>query len=297
MTDLAVAAEQRARAADQDAPEAEAGQRSTVTRAFRSGQGLAGLLLVVVIVVAGGLAGWLTKYGPLEQIPGANLVGPGAGHWFGTDDLNRDVFSRVLHGIRIDAFIVFGAVPLAALIGSLAGLLASTNAVADVLAQRVFDLILAFPALIFGIALTAITGPGVHAVFIVVVAAEVPVFGRQIRTAVLQVREQPYVEAAAVIGAGTWWTLRKHVLPNVIEPLAVQLALSMSLAVFIEGAMSFIGIGVRPPDPSLGSILSESMSNMDANWALAVGPLVVVGGLTLGFLLIAQALGRARRIG
>ncbi|MQY21644.1 ABC transporter permease [Nocardia macrotermitis] len=293
MTDLAVAAEPGT--ADRDASEDE--QRSVIARAFGGGQGLAGLLLVAVIVLAGVLAGWLTKYSPLQQIPGANLVGPGAVHWFGTDDLNRDVFARVLYGIRVDVLIVFGAVPIAALIGALSGLLASTNAIADVVAQRVFDLILAFPALIFAIALTAITGPGIHAVFIVVVAAEVPVFGRQIRTAILQVREQPYVEAAAVIGAGTWWTLRKHVLPNVIEPLAVQLALSMSLAVFIEGAMSFIGIGVRPPDPSLGSILAESMSDMDANWALVVGPLVVVGGLTLGFLLIAQALGRARRIG
>ncbi|MEV2224171.1 ABC transporter permease subunit [Nocardia vinacea] len=157
--------------------------------------------------------------------------------------------------------------------------------------------ILAFPSLIFAIALAAITGPGIHAVIAVIIAVEIPVFGRQIRTAILQVREQPFVEAAEVIGAGTWWNLRKHVLPNVVEPLSVQLALSMSVAVFVEGAMSFIGIGVRPPDPSLGSIIAESISNLDANAAFAIGPLVVVAGLTLGFLLIAQALGRARRIG
>lgn len=269
----------------------------TLRSALRSGQGLFGLSLVVIIALAGIFAGALSHYDPIAQIPGANLLGPNGDHWLGTDHLNRDVFARVLYGIRIDLIIVFVAVPLGALAGAFAGLLASVNPVADVVAQRVFDVILAFPALIFAIALAAITGPGIHAVIVVIVAAEIPVFGRQIRTAILQVREQPYVEAAEVIGAGTWWIVRKHVLPNVIEPLSVQLALSMSVAVFVEGAMSFIGIGVRPPDPSLGSIISESISNLDVNAAFAIGPLVVVAGLTLGFLLIAQALGRARRIG
>nr|WP_222932758.1 ABC transporter permease [Nocardia yunnanensis] len=268
-----------------------------MTGALLRGQGLVGLLLVAVVVVAALGAGLLTKYGPLEQIPGANLLGPSGSHWLGTDQLNRDVFSRLLHGVRVDLLIAFSAVPLGAVIGSLAGLLASVNEFADVLAQRVFDLILAFPTLIFAIALTAITGPGAHAVVIVIVAAEIPIFGRQIRTAVLAVREQPFVEAAEIIGANTGWVLRKHVLPNVIEPLAVQFALSLSLAVFVDSAMSFLGIGVRPPDPSLGSIIAESTRNLDANPAMAIGPLLVVSALTLGFLLIAQALGRARRIG
>ncbi|UGT38487.1 ABC transporter permease [Nocardia yamanashiensis] len=266
-------------------------------RALTRGQGLAGVLLVGIIALAGLFAGLLTKYGPLEQIPGANLLGPSGEHWLGTDNVNRDILSRVLYGIRINLLIGLVAVPLGAAVGALTGLLASVNAVADVITQRIFDLILAFPALIFAIALSAVTGPGAHAVVIVIVAAEIPIFGRQIRTAILAVREQPFVEAAEVIGASTWWTLRKHVLPNVIEPLSVQLALSMSLAVFVEAAMSFIGIGVRPPDPSLGSLIAGSIDNLDANPAYAVGPLLVVSGLTLGFLLIAQALGRARRIG
>ncbi|WP_153344171.1 ABC transporter permease [Nocardia aurantia] len=282
---------------DEVATEGEGRRPHSLPRALRSGQGLAGLLLVVVIAAAGLFADLLTGYGPLVQIPGANLLGASATHWFGTDHLNRDVFSRALHGIRVDLLIVFVAVPIGAVVGSLVGLLATTNAVADVVAQRIFDVILAFPTLIFAIALAAVIGPGTGAVVIVIIAAEIPGFGRQIRTAVLRVREQPYVEAAEVIGAGTWWTLRKHVLPNVFEPLIVQFALSLSLGVFVESAMSFIGIGVRPPQPSLGSIIAESIPNLDANPAFAVGPLVLVAGLTLGFLLIAQALGRARRAG
>lgn len=285
--------------AEEFPPAADAGAvvPHSSSRRLRNAQLLVGAGLIALIALAGLGADLLTDYDPLAQIPGANLLRPGGTHWLGTDQLNRDVFSRVLHGIRIDLLIVFTAVPLGAVIGAAIGLLGSVNTVADVLAQRIFDLILAFPALIFAIALTAITGPGAHAVFVVIVAAEVPIFGRQIRTAVLAIREQSYVEAAEVIGAGTWWTLRKHVLPNAVEPLAVQLSLSLSVAVFLDSAMSFIGIGVRPPQPSLGSIIAESIANMDANPAFAVGPLAVVAALTLGFLLIAQGLGRARRIG
>ncbi|WP_278263449.1 ABC transporter permease [Nocardia sp. AG03] len=270
-------------------------RRAGPLAALGKGQGLAGVLLIAVIALLGVFAGLLTSYDPLTQIPGANLLGPSAEHWLGTDHLNRDVAARVLAGIRIDLLIVLIAVPIGAVVGSVVGLIATVNPWADVAVQRTFDLILAFPALIFAIALAAITGPGWHAVVIVIVATEIPLFGRQIRTAVLAVREQPFVEASEVIGADTWWTLRKHVLPNVLEPLGVQFALSLSMAVFIEGAMSFIGIGVRPPQPSLGALIGESIANLDANPWMAIGPLTVVAGLTLGFLLIAQALGRARR--
>lgn len=274
----------------------ESPPRKSVATALLHGQGLAGVVLVALVAVAGLLAPWLTSFHPNEQIAGANLLGPSAEHWLGTDHLNRDLLTRVLAAIRINLVIVFIAVPVGAVIGALAGLLSSVHPAADVVAQRVFDVILAFPALILAIMLAAIIGPGVGTVILVIIAAEIPIFGRMIRTAILKVREQPYVEAAEVIGAGNWWILRKHVFPNAAEPLGVQIALSMSVAVFVESAMSFIGIGVRPPDPSLGSIISESIPNLDINPAFAIGPLVVVAALVLGFLLIAQALGRARRV-
>ncbi|WP_336882035.1 ABC transporter permease [Rhodococcus globerulus] len=267
-----------------------------VRDALTHGQGLAGVLIVLVIAAAGIAAPLLTNYGPNEQIEGANLLGASAQHWFGTDQVNRDVFTRSLYGIRINLVIVLVAVPLGAIIGSLAGLISSINPVADVIAQRIFDVILAFPLLILAITLVAITGPGIFPVVAVIVAAEIPMFGRLVRTSVLKVRELPFVESAEVIGAGRWWVLRKHVLPNVVEPLSVQIALSMSVAVFAESAMSFLGIGVRPPDPSLGSIISDAIPNLDVNPAYAVGPLIIVSGLVLSFLLIAQALGKARRI-
>ena len=273
-------------------------RRSTepLWRSLTHGRGLAGAVLVGIVVLLGALAPVLAPFAPDEQLDASFLLGPSSTHWLGTDDVNRDVLSRVLFGIRADLVIVFVAVPAGAILGSLIGLVAGIRGYTDVFAQRVFDVILAFPALVLAIALTAVLGPGVRAIVLVIVLAEIPVFGRLIRTSVLRVRELPYVEAAVVSGASTGWVLRKHVLPNSIEPLGVQLALSMSVAVFIEGAMSFLGIGVVPPTPSLGSILSDGNRYLETNPLFAVGPLVVVSLLTLGFLLISQAFAHARRL-
>ncbi|TXG91220.1 ABC transporter permease [Rhodococcus rhodnii] len=256
---------------------------------------LAGGGLVLVVVLAGLAAPWLAPYGPLEQIRGANLVGASAQHWFGTDEVNRDVFSRTLFGIRTNLAIVVPAVLVGAALGTLLGLLATTHRALDTLTQRAFDVVLAFPALILAIALAAAFGPGATTVAVVIAVVEVPLFGRLVRSSVLSIRERPYVEAAEVIGASRRWVLRRHVLPNSLEPLGVQLALSLSTAVFVEGAMSFIGIGVRPPDPSLGAIVSGAVPNMDANPFYAIGPLAVVAALVLGFLLVSQGISRTRR--
>ena len=134
------------------------------------------------------------------------------------------------------------------------------------------------------------------AVIVVIAVAEIPIFGRLVRGAAMQVREMPYVEAATVVGAGRWWVLRRHVLPNAAEPAGVQVAVSLSVAVFVERAMNFLGIGVRPPDPSLGSIIAGSVLYLDVNPGMALGPLVVVTLLVLGFLLVAQALAAGRRV-
>jgi peptide/nickel transport system permease protein len=269
--------------------------RVGVVAALLHGRGLVGVVLVGVVVLVGLAAPLLAPYTPTVQLPGANLLGPGAAHWLGTDEVNRDVLSRVLYGIRVNLLVIVVAVPIGAVLGSLAGLATSLSAAADVLTQRLFDILLAFPVLILGITVAAVIGPGTTTVITVIAVAEIPIFGRMLRSTALRVREMPYVEAAAVIGAGRWWILRRHVLPNSAEPLGVQLALSMSLAVFVESAMSFIGIGVRPPEPSLGSIIADSVANLDVNPAMALGPLTVVVALVLGFLLIAQALGAHRR--
>jgi peptide/nickel transport system permease protein len=263
--------------------------------AVRRGRGLLGLVMVLLVVALGLLAPLLASYGPTEQIPGANLVGPSSAHWLGTDQVNRDVFSRLLYGIRVDLLIVFVAVPVAAAIGVLVGLVSTMYSFADVVAQRTFDVILAFPVLILAIGLTAAMGPGISTIAVVIVLAEIPVFGRLVRTSVLTIRQLPYVEASRVMGAGNGWLLRRHLLPNSLEPLTVQLGISMSVAVFIESAMSFLGLGVRPPSPSLGSLIKDGIRNIWESPVFVVGPLVVVAMLVLGFLLVSQAVSAERR--
>ncbi len=270
-------------------------RRPGLLHTLRHGRGLVGVVLVTAVVVLGVLGPLLAPYGPTEQVKGANLLGPSTGHWLGTDELNRDIWSRTLYGIRADLIVVFAAVPVGAVLGVLIGLVTSWWTVTDVIAQRAFDLLLAFPALILGILLTAFFGPGLLTVGVVIVALEIPVFGRLVRTAVRTVREMPFVEASQVVGAGPLWVLRKHVLPNSLEPLTVQLAVSMSVAVFVEGAMSFLGLGVRPPHPSLGSLIKDGVRLLHDAPFFAVGPLTVVVALVLGLLLISQSLAEARR--
>ncbi|HYI58922.1 MAG TPA: ABC transporter permease [Microlunatus sp.] len=265
-------------------------------RSLLRGRGLIGLVLLALLVLAGLLAPLLAPYPPNEQIPGANLLRPSAAHLLGTDHVNRDVFSRTLYGIRTDLVIVFVAVPIGALLGTLAALLGTVIGAVDIALQRAFDVVLAFPTLIFAIGLTAVIGPGATTVIIVIAVLETPIFARLLRSSILKVRALPYVETAEAIGARRTWVLRRHILPNAAEPVGVQLALSLSLAVFVESAMSFLGIGVRPPQPSLGSLIADGIDYVDSNLAFVLGPLVVVVILVLSLQLIAQGLGAARRV-
>lgn len=269
--------------------------RPPLWRALITGTGLVGTVLVALIAIAGLFAPVLAQYGPEPQLDGAYLLGPSAEHLFGTDDVNRDVLSRVLYGIRVDLLIAFVAVPIGAALGALVGLVSVWHSATDVLAQRTFDVLLAFPALILGIALTAILSPGIATIIVVIVVAEIPIFGRLIRTSVLTVRELPYVEAARVSGASTARILRKHVLPNSLDALIVQFALSLSLAVFIESGLSFLGIGVPAPKPSLGSILAAGNGYLESNPWISLAPLLAITALVLGFTLIAQSFSKARR--
>jgi len=266
-------------------------RRGALTR----GRGLLGVVLVAVVVVAGVLAPLLAPYSPTEQIPGANLVGPTGAHLLGTDEVNRDLLSRLLYGIRVDLVVVFVAVPLGALIGTAVGVATTMSGLLDTVAQRLFDLLLAFPVLILGIGVTAVMGPGVDTIVVVITLAEIPVFGRLVRTSLLTIRALPYVESSRVMGAGTWWLMRRHMLPNALEPLIIQLGVSMSIAVFIEGALSFLGLGIRPPEPSLGSLIRDGIRNVWQSPGFVIGPLVVVTMLVLGFLLISQSLAQGRR--
>ena len=266
--------------------------RSRWARAARFPETVAGLGVVVVLFGLGILAPWIAPYG-VDAQSSNSFAGLSAAHLLGTDEFGRDVFTRVLFGIRQDVLVAGLAVPIGAVAGTMLGLLCGLHRIVDSIVQRIFDVMLAFTALVLGVAVSATAiGPGMTAIVMTVVLVNIPLFGRLTRSAVQAQRTRDYVVAAEVIGANRRRVLLRHILPNALDSLIVQVALSLSMAVFIEGAMSFVGIGIRPPAPSLGALLRTSMNFLGQNRWYALGPIIVVTALVLGFNLIADGLNR-----
>jgi peptide/nickel transport system permease protein len=264
---------------------------SGLLRGLRTPSALVGLSLVVVIYTAGVLAALIAPYAPNAQSPDAFLP-PSAAHWFGTDEYGRDLLSRVLFGIRQDFIVGLVAVPIGAVAGTILGTLSTLSRWLEAVIQRVFDVSLAFTSLVMGVTVAAIIGPGLPAVLVTVSLINIPLFGRLAHNVVRGLRSRDYVTAARIVGAPPLRVLFRHILPNALDSLIVQAALSLSLAVFIEGAMSFVGIGVRPPDPSLGSLLRTSINFLSRSPLYALAPMVVVTALVLAFNLIGDGLNK-----
>jgi peptide/nickel transport system permease protein len=267
-------------------------ERSRWGTALRYPETVAGLSIVLLLFAAGASAAWLAPYG-VDAQSSNSFQGVSSAHLLGTDEFGRDVFSRVLFGIRQDVVVAGLAVPLGAFVGTALGLVCGLHRVLDTVIQRAFDVLLAFTALVMGVAVSATAiGPGLTAIVVTVVLVNIPLFGRLTRSAVTAQRGRDYVVAAEVIGARPSRVLLRHILPNSLDALIVQAALSLSTAVFIEGAMSFVGIGIRPPAPSLGSLLRTSTNFLSQNAWYALGPIIVVTLLVLGFNLVADGLNR-----
>lgn len=266
--------------------------RSRWARAVRFPETATGLAIVAVLFALGILAPWIAPHG-VDAQSSDSFARVSAAHLLGTDEFGRDVFTRVLFGVRQDVVVAGLAVPIGALLGTALGLLCGLHPIVDSIVQRAFDVTLAFTALVLGVAVSATAvGPGMTAIVVTVIIVNVPLFGRLTRSAVQAQRARDYVIAAEVVGVGRARVLLRHILPNALDALFVQAALSLSMAVFIEGAMSFVGIGIRPPSPSLGSLLRTSVAFLSQNAWYALGPIIVVTALVLGFNLIADGLNR-----
>lgn len=280
-----------------DTPPSTAPARTTrshaggLLRGARSAETLVGLSIAAIIFTAGLLAPWLAPHSPYDQAFPAFLP-PSPEHLFGTDEFGRDLYSRVLFGIRQDAIVGLVAVPIGAIAGSLLGLISGMSRLLDTVLQRIFDVGLAFTSLVMGVTVAAVIGPGLHAVLVTVALVNIPLFGRLARSAVRSQLGRDYVTAARVVGVPPARILFRHILPNALDSLIVQAALSLSLAVFLEGAMSFVGIGVRPPEPSLGSLLRASTTFLEQAPVYALAPMVVVTALVLSFNLVGDGLNK-----
>ncbi|MGX5656545.1 ABC transporter permease [Geodermatophilus nigrescens] len=229
--------------------------------------------------------------GPNEISVDDRLQAPSWAHPFGTDDLGRDILSRVVLGAGVSLRVGFLAVAFALVVGALVGLLAGFYGrwVDDVL-MRFMDVLFAFPAVLLAIAVLAVRGPGAGNTALAIGIVYVPVFARVTRASVLGVREEVYVRASRSVGASDWRLLTRHVLPNAAPPIIVQTSISLAFAVLAEAALSFLGLGTQPPNPSWGLMLAEGRGFIDIAWWLAFFPGMAIFLTVLCFNLLGDGL-------
>lgn len=217
----------------------------------------AGGLLILTVTLVAALAPYLGTVDPTHISPALRAQTPSTQAWFGTDMLGRDVYSRVIYGARVSLIVGFGVAFLASTIGLLIGLLSGFVRWADGIVMRVIDGLMSIPPILLAIALMALSGGSIMNVIIAITIGEVPRVARLVRSTVLTLREQPYVEAAVSFGAATPRIILMHILPNTIAPLLVQATYICGSAMVIEAVLSFIGAGVPPSIPSWGNIMAE----------------------------------------
>ncbi len=256
--------------------------RMLAGRLVRHPTGRIGCLFVGLIVIGAICAPFIAPFGPLEQGRGMELQGFSLAHPFGTDEFGRDIFSRVLYGARLSVGISLLAVLSGATIGAALGIVAGyVGGAVDSIVARLLDVLLAFPAILLGIGVAAVFGTGVRGIVVAIGIASVPDFARIARAAAISERERDYVAAAHAIGASSGRIMRRHVLPNVVPPLLIQLSVALSFAVLLEAGLSFLGLGIQPPQPSWGSMLQVART-----YLYQVPSYTVVVGLALSMLLI-----------
>jgi peptide/nickel transport system permease protein len=213
---------------------------------------------LVLLVVGAVFAPWLAPFDPLAQNLDRVLESPSLTHWFGTDELGRDVFSRTLFAARVSLLAAAQAVSIAIVIGVPPGLIAGLwGGQTDNLIMRATDALMSFPPLILAVALIAVLGPSLTNAMIAVGVLLSPTFLRLMRATTMAVAQETYVEAARSIGCTQGWIIRKHVLPNVVSPLFVQISVFAGVAMLAEAGLSFLGLGAQPPDSSWGAMVGR----------------------------------------
>ncbi|MFV8163677.1 ABC transporter permease [Mycobacterium sp. 134] len=246
------------------------------------------LLAVLVVAVS---ASWIAPHGINDiDVPSA-LQGPGTAHWFGTDELGRDVFSRVLVAIAASLRVAVVSVALAAVIGVLVGVLAGyRGGWIDTVVMRVVDVMFAFPVLLLALAIVAVLGPGITTTMLAIGIVYIPIFARVARASALGVRVEPFVAVSRSMGTGDGYILVRHILPNIAGPLIVQLSLSLAFAILAEAALSFLGLGIQPPQPSLGRMIFDAQGFVTLAWWMAVFPGAAIFVMVLAFNLFGDGL-------
>lgn len=263
-----------------------------VTWAAKQPLATAGMVLLITFVLCATFAPWLAPHDPAQLNLTARLLPPGHGHWFGTDELGRDILSRTLYGARISLTVSASVVFFSLAAGLIAGLAAGfyggwPDTVINIYVTNAF---LALPGILLAIALVAFLGPGLFNLILALSISGWVGYARLVRAQVMAVKEREYVEAARALGASDVRVLLRHILPNIVQPVLVQAAIGMAGAVLAEATLSFLGLGIPPPAPSWGSMLNDGRSHLFDAPHVVIFPAAAVMFAVLSFNFIGDAL-------
>lgn len=257
---------------------------SALGRVKKNKLAMFGLVLVIFMILIAVFAGVVAPYPYEEQHLADSLLGPCAKYPFGTDKYGRCILSRVIYGARTSLLVGFAAVTLATLIGGCIGAVAGYfGGALDNVLMRLIDIVLSIPNMLLAISISAMMGTGLVNTVIAISISSIGEFARIIRASVLSVRDQEYVEAVKAISAGNGRIIFKHILPNIMAPLIVQYSLKIAASILAAAGLSFVGLGVQPPTPEWGAMLSAGRSLIRYNWWLTLFPGLAIMITVYGF--------------
>lgn len=266
-----------------------------VTRALlRHKSALAGSALLLFFLTIALLANHLSPYNPLEQDLPGRLSPPSSSHLLGTDDLGRDLLSRIMHGARISLTVGLASVTIALSLGVFLGSIAGYyGGRVDMILMRIVEIMMSFPSILLAIGIVAILGPALHHAMIAIGIVAIPVYARLTRACVLTVKELDYVLAARAVGLTDARILFSHILPNCLPPLLVQASLGIASAILDAAGLSFLGLGAQPPTPEWGAILTDTVKYLQTAPWVVIFPGIAIMGTVMGFNLLGDGLREA----
>ena len=265
--------------------------KNVISKLIHDPMGAVGLLIVISFFLVAIFAGVLAPYDPNKIDILNKLQGPSLQHLVGTDQLGRDTLSRLIHGTQIALLVAVVSIGLAVLMGSILGAIAGYGpAWLDFIIMLIFDTMRSYPVIMFALAVVVLFGPSLTTIMVIIMATSFPTYGRLMRTQTQTLRKSEYILSAQALGIGTPRILLKHVMPNTIGPILIVASMDVPFVIALEAGLSFLGLGVRPPTPSWGSILNDGYTYIrNSSWILfsAGAPLILV---TIGFTFLGEQL-------
>lgn len=267
------------------------GVAGVLRRVFASPTGATGAAIVALVLLCALFAPWVATHDPLALDVMNRFSLPSATHWLGTDHLGRDLYSRMVYGASVAMQVALLAIGIALSMGTALGILAAyLPARSERFVLILFDVISSFPSLVLALAVVAVFGPSMLIVVVIVAITLVPHFGRVARSQVLTLKSAPFLEAERILGSSWGRIVVHHVLPNILGPLVILASMDIPVVITIEAGLSFLGLGIRPPLASWGTLIQDGYQYLSQSWVPVVVSSVALGLATLGFTLFGEAL-------